>query len=325
MSQKKYNILVTGIGGNVGQGIVRNLLQAGIPLNVIGCNVTAVSAGNHLCQQVFTVPYAYDNGYIPAIKEICHQINIDLIIPSTDYEVFYLAKNRDILPLVAAMPAESAQIFLDKYLTWQVLSAAQVPFAKSYLPSEYSGGLEEIIVKPREGRGSRGIQINPANPGSFDDTYMVQQLHRGKEITSAFYVNQKGYLHGHLTMERSLEAGATTFCEVSTQYDSRVEVLLKQLLAAVKITGSANVQSIVTTSGDIIPFEINARISGTNSIRTHFGFKDVLYTLQELLLKQEPEEIKIQQGAAVRILMDVIYPGISLAEIKNSHTQHYLN
>ena len=46
-------IIVTGIGGVVGQGIVRNARAMGRDLRIVGVNVTAVSVGNHLCDEVF--------------------------------------------------------------------------------------------------------------------------------------------------------------------------------------------------------------------------------------------------------------------------------
>ena len=321
----QYTVLVTGIGGNVGQGILRNLAQAGLPLRLVGCNVTAVSAGNHLCNAVHLVPYAFHESYIPTMQAICKAEAVDLIIPSTDYEVYYLAANQAGLPKVAAMPAASAKIFLDKYTTWQHLAPKGVPFAASALPSAYDGSWGEVIVKPREGRGSRGLHINPPDPKAFDDSCMVQKLYRGVEVTSIFYVRQDGELHGHMTFERSLEGGATTFAEVTKKHDATVEPVIRALIAAMPITGSCNVQSIIDANGIIHPFEVNARISGTNSIRSQFGFTDVKWTAEEHLLGKAPEPLNLQPGCAVRILMDVIYPGLTLAEVQNIDTPHYLN
>jgi carbamoyl-phosphate synthase large subunit len=58
-----------------------------------------------------------------------------------------------------------------------------------------------------------------------------------------------------------------------------------------------------------VPFEVNCRISGTNSVRSNFGFEDVKYTLEESLYGRRPSAVNITEGVAARILMDVIYPG----------------
>ena len=88
--------------------------------------------------------------------------------------------------------------------------------------------------------------------------------------------------------------------------------------------GSCNVQSRVTSMG-IIPFEINCRISGTNSVRSQFGFNDVAYTVQEYLLSQRPAPPKVIKGTALRVILDIIYPEKSLLEITNRKDKFYIH
>ena len=324
---EKKVVLVTGIGGNVGQGIIRNITKTGFPIKVIGCNVTDFSAGNHLCEVFYKVPYAMDDSYIDTINAIVTQENVDLIIPSTDYEVYYLSKYRAELKCKAVVSElDTTERYLDKYISYTYHNAHQLPFAPSYLPSTYPVGLfKDIILKPREGRGSRGIHINPIDIHTFSDEYMVQQLVNGKEITTAFYVNNQKELHGFINLERKLDNGATNECFVNRNYDETLEIILKQIIAKNNFVGSANLQSIVTDSGEIIPFEINCRISGTNSIRSNFGFEDVRYTLEEHLYNLPASIPNIIEGAAVRIMMDVIYPNKGdINSLKDKSSEHYI-
>ena len=189
------NVLVTGIGGGVGQGILRNLRGESFDIAVIGTNTTAVSAGNHLCDAVHVVPYAYDAAYVETIDSIVAREQIDLIIPSTDYETYYLmAAQGRIQATIAASPAETTKMCLDKYLTAQHLDAHALPFARSALPSAYRGEFGRTIVKPREGRGSRGLHVDPIDPAAFDDSFLVQEYLDGEELTTAFYVRRDGTL-----------------------------------------------------------------------------------------------------------------------------------
>lgn len=319
-----HNVLVTGIGGVVGQGILRNILSCRYDIRLIGTNTENFSAGNHLCDEVYHVPYAYESKYIERISTICHDENVDLIIPATDYEAYYLAKFRHVLPAVAGSPEKAARICLDKYLTWQEFSRNTIPFAESSLPSNYSGGFTECIVKPREGRGSRNLHFNPENPRSFSDDYVIQKLYRGNEITTGFYVTKDGELLGQITLERTLSAGTTVFCSVTTEHGTEIERIIRIMMASFPIRGACNIQSIVTSDQRIIPFEVNCRISGTNSIRAQFGFTDVKYTIDEILYRKELTKPHITKGSAVRILLDVIYPDIGLDDIRNNQTSHYL-
>ncbi len=65
---EKKTILVTGIGGNVGQGIIKNIIDANLPVNIVGCNVTAMSAGNHLVDEFHQVPFAYEQSYLSKMQ-----------------------------------------------------------------------------------------------------------------------------------------------------------------------------------------------------------------------------------------------------------------
>lgn len=321
---ERKTVLVTGIGGNVGQGVLRNIKSLGLDIRIVGTDIASFTAGNHLCDFTYQIPYSYSENYISSIQEIVEKEKIQLIIPTTDYEIYYLSLHQASLKAkVVASNAETAKIYLDKYLTYVHHKAFNIPFATSWLPSEFENETNDIIVKPREGRGSRGIHINPENPKTFSDDFVIQPLHKGIEITTAFYVKKDGSLHGLFTMERELTNGATSKSKTTKQYDSQLEVIIKKMIQHKGLVGSINLQSIVDRQGEIIPFEVNCRISGTNSIRHNLGFQDVKYTIQEYLLNESPDEVKAIDGIAVRLLYDVIYPNATdESDLNNNKSQH---
>lgn len=308
-------VLVTGIGGNVGQGILRNIRADFPEIKLIGTDVANFTSGHHFCDFFYQVPYSYEDSFQKTFEEICKKEKVDLVIPSTDYEAHFLAKNHSSLPPLIASNSKTTGIFLDKLLTFQEFKKLNIPFTESILPSEFVNvNWEKYIVKPREGRGSRNIFINPPNPSAFDDSYVIQPLIEGKEITTAFYITKQNQLLGPITMERTLSAGMTNSCFTNNSYD---EFIVKQIIHKLmdasnedfKISGPCNIQAMVNRDGKIFPFEVNCRYSGTNSIRSQLGFKDVKYGIQEYLFNQEPEQPKIISGQATRIFMDIIYPG----------------
>jgi len=323
----KKTVIVTGIGGNVGQGIIRNIQATGFPITVIGTNISDFSSGNHLCDLFYKVPYAEDKNYLSTLNDIIQKHNVDLVIPATDFEVFYLSQQKEeLLADVVVSTHDTSAIYLDKFLTFEHLNRHSIPFASAHLPSKFNNEFSNVILKPRKGRGSRGLHINPKDLSGFDDMeYMVQELIFGTEITTAFYVNKKKKLHGFITFERTLENGMTTHCKVVDTYDDQLLTILDSLIVVSNIKGSANLQAIVNKDGEIKPFEINCRISGTNSIRSNFGFKDVLYTLEEWLYGKQPSSPKIKKGVATRVLMDVIYNEITdFNDAKDKSASHYL-
>lgn len=325
---EKYKVLVTGIGGNVGQGIMRNIACSGIDIKVIGTNVVGFSAGNHLAQTVYETPFAYENKYIDYMLDIVAKEQVDLIIPSTDYEVYYLSLNKDQFSCdIAVSEANICEIYLDKYLTWEHHQTNNLPFAASILPSEpIPNHWKATIAKPRKGRGSRGIVINPNDISKYaDEEYMIQEYIDGDEITTAVYVDLAKNFHGMITMLRTLENGTTVSCQVIDTYDDQLVHLIKGMMKDRKLSGAFNIQSRINNQGKIVPFEINCRVSGTNSIRSQFGFCDVKYLLQEYLLKTQPEKPQIKKGKAIRILMDVIFPECTSEGVDlNAKTPHFI-
>jgi carbamoyl-phosphate synthase large subunit len=320
----KRVVLVTGIGGIVGQGILRNIIKYYNDLIIVGTNTQQISAGSHLCDFVYDLPFSWEDDYIPKMKLICQKHHVELIIPSTDYEVYYLGLNKKDLPLIAASDPEVSYVFLNKYVNWKEFKKNKIPFANTCLPSENLLISNEYIIKPKEGRGSRGIYYNHPDPCSFSDEYIIQEKLVGEEITTAFYVSKKKKLHAFITFKRSLNnSGSTDFCQVVKDYDQELLNMLEKIISVYEIKGSANLQSIVTNNG-VIPFELNCRISGTNSIRSNFGFEDVKYTIQEYLLNEEPDKSIISNGSAIRISLDIIYPNISINEIQNNKDDFFV-
>lgn len=321
----RKTVLVTGIGGNVGQGILRNIISCKYNLKIVGTNTFPVSAGNYLCDAVYTVPTADSVRYIPVMKKLCEAEEVDLIIPSTDAETYYLSRQSDALPELSSSKEEVALAFFNKLKTWQVFRRLGIPFAETVLPSAYKNNFQSCIVKPVTGRGSRNIFVNPERPGRFSDDYIVQRLYKGTEITTAFYVTKHNTLHGYITFTRTLVNGMTQQCEVTNRYDSKLRKILKEMVSHLEIKGSCNIQSIIEAStGRVIPFEVNGRISGTNSIRSNFGFEDVRYTIDEYLYGKQPQSVHIKLGSAVRIMMDIIYPRKRLANIRNNKDEHFI-
>lgn len=325
MSDSTKTVLVTGIGGNVGQGILRNVRTAYPDLRLVGTDLGQTTAGHHFCDSFHSVPYCFEKDFSHRIKDICDSESIDLILPSTDYEAFHLGLLAKKIPPVVASPPDVTKMCLDKLQTHENFAAKEIPFAPSCLPSEFTGQWEQVVVKPREGRGSRSIHINPDNPNAFDDTFVVQALLTGSEITSAFYVTKTKRILGPITFERELSNGMTERCETTTDYDNELRDYIERLTELVPFRGPVNLQAMATPGSPIIPFEINCRYSGTNSVRAKLGFEDVKYGIQEYLLGEEPDSPAIGRGCAVRVFLDIIYPNQRLCDLEAGDRSSFLH
>ena len=114
---ERKTVLVTGIGGNVGQGVLRNIIDLNFDIFLIGTDVATFTAGNYLCDVTYKVPYSFDTNYISEISAIVEKHRVDIILPTTDYEVYFLSLNQyKIKSKVVASDSSLAKKYLDKYL-----------------------------------------------------------------------------------------------------------------------------------------------------------------------------------------------------------------
>jgi carbamoyl-phosphate synthase large subunit len=316
-------VLVTGIGGHVGQGILRNLRTLKPRLRLVGTDVGPSTAGHYYCDSFRQVPYAYDAAFPEAMRTICGEQEVDLIVPATDYEAYHLALMRDQLPPLVGSPAPFAKTCLDKYETHRAFRERGIPFVDTVLPSRYRGDWDAIVVKPREGRGSRDVHLSPADWRQFDDSFIVQRRLYGPELTTAFYVSTNGALVGHITFERTLHAGFTLRANVTQAHDAPVSALIDGVIRSFDVRGPCNIQSIATPKGPI-PFELNSRYSAIAAFSSQFGFEDVHYGVEDVLFDISPATPTIRRGGVHRILLDIVYRDQDLDRIASGPEGAYI-
>jgi carbamoyl-phosphate synthase large subunit len=70
------------------------------------------------------------------------------------------------------------------------------------------------------------------------------------------------------------------------------------------------------TSNGPIPFEFNARFSGTTAVRAYFGFNEPEMVLQNYYLKENLPEVVIRKGLALRYLEEVFLEGLTSADLE---------
>ena len=309
-------VLVTGIGGNVGQGILRNIRKFyGDKICVLGTDLSSTTAGQFFCDKTAQLPNYSAPRYIDNLKSLCKREGVDLIIPATDGEVVSIGKHADDLPDFVGSPTSTTSMCLDKFESFNRFHNAQLPFADSCLPSAYDDRWDQFVVKPREGRGSRDIHYLTQWDNQFDDTFVIQEHLVGQEITIAFYRSRSGNILGPLTLQRELHSGMTWKCSVTEKFSKQVDTLIRAFDRSFEVIGPCNIQAVATSEDTIIPFELNCRYSGTNSFRSHFGFSDVKYGIDEFLFNIEPEPEPITSGSALRLVMDVVYPDTPLDQV----------
>lgn len=307
------NILVTAISGNLGQAVCKLIRRYYNDVNIIGIDSINPLQGYGLCNKIIKVPFATEEIYIEYILEIITHYEINLIIPCNDVEAEVLKANDYLYCKTLATKFNSESNIFDKYLCFKEFEKSQINFCKSYIPSNYTSGIDNIIVKPRRGSGSKGVTINPPNPHIFNDSFIIQEYKRGLELTVPFYVNLNQKLLGFLPLIKFGTAPNNSY-QTNFKFNEELRNIILKIIKAFDLKGPCNLQCIINEDG-IYPFEMNLRYSGSIDIQDQLGFDILKIGIDEYFSNIVYTNIPIiKSGFAKRIYQSEIFLGINILD-----------
>jgi carbamoyl-phosphate synthase large subunit len=287
---RTYNILVTGCGGDIAQSIGKILKTYSNTGKLIGCDIHNDHAGHFIFHECFIVERVSSPHYNDSVVHLIKAHHIDIIIPSTEYELEYLLANEysDIDNCIVIKPNDLAvQIGLDKFSTIKFLEENNLPFPKT-LPLDQAAQLSfPFIVKKRRGSGSKTVyKVND------EDTFALVNKVIGnagicqeyldsdnEEFTCAVYRSRAGVLRT-IQFRRKLTGGYSGFGIV--ECEDSIDKLLIKVAQALNLIGCINIQ-LRLQNGIPKIFEINARFSSTVLFRHLFGYEDLIWSIQDAL------------------------------------------
>lgn len=290
-------VLVTGVGGGVGQSIIKSLQDT--PYTVIGADGEVLGTGLYAVAKSYKIPYACAPGYVERLIEICRAENCSLIFPGLDAELPVLAREvhrfREIGVIPVVSSPEVVEICDDKLLTYEFLTehGFHAPLTLP-LTEDVTRHLSfPMILKPwKGGARSQGVfVVSSAQELSYRlatlnvTNYVAQEYVAGEEYTCGS-VNFDGRCYGTIMMRRTLRDGDTYKAFVVR--DSQIHAFIKAVAEALEPFGACNFQLRVREGKPYI-FEINARCSGTTYSRTLAGFNEPLMAAAYLTQGKRPE------------------------------------
>ena len=311
------NILITGVGGPLGQGIIKACRKSKIPCHLIGTDRAPLSVGLDWVDESAIIPDCSDSEkYIAALITVCQKLNVQLILPGSEGEIRVISENKEHIEKstcakLVAPPLPILEVCFDKLRTCYFLDkqGLNFPAYASLKNHEKTSQLVAeqgypLLAKPCRGSGSQGIFIIHSNTDlqyvrSLNKEYVLQELLQpdDQEYTVGIYTTIAGEQISGICMRRELAAGNTYRAWVIPE-----KTVLKQARSVVQqlgIIGPCNVQLRLTDRG-AIPFEINPRFSGTTGMRAHFGYNEVEMVVRDFVLNESIPHPTIQLGTALR-------------------------
>ena len=312
---------VTGVGGGVGQSIIKALQMSDLTIEIVAIDITDSSAGFYMdgISERVVLPNLKGRSY-PSVDwhNYIYDGNLDCIIPGSDYDLQALSAVRDewgaLGCKVLVSDSDLISVCEDKRITAHKLANLGLPHPLD-LPIQRDNGLVivglafPVIVKPRIGSGSRGVvKVNSKEEmPEITDELMVQEYLEGEEYTCAVFVDRYGDVVSSIQLRRELVNGTTYKAEVC--FERSIHQLIVKIGRAVKPRGVLNIQLRDTKSGPV-PFELNCRCSGTTAIRAHFGYNEPEMLIRDYVLGEDLKTPEIKQGKAFRYWNETYKGGV---------------
>ena len=255
-------VLITGCAGEIGIAICKILRANNVAEMIFGCDVNPTGACEKYFDKLLLVNRADALTWIDQFKDIICQNEIDLIIPTVENELSRLVIQKFDLSKFLCPPEKIIATCLDKWETSRFLMANNLPVADTKLLSDHADIAYPLIVKPRSGRGSQNIYIvntevefSDMKASLTSDDWVVQELLEpsSSELTCGLFRSKTGETRT-LILQRVLKGGMTVSGVVME--NEEVDAMLRRVADAFQLSGSINVQCILTDHGPKI-FEIN--------------------------------------------------------------------
>lgn len=305
-------ILISGLGGDMAQSMSKIIKQEFPQTLIHGMDISTRNAAQNFCDHFFIGKRANDPDFLNFIENYINQNKIDFFIPCTEHELralLLLPPDSPLWKKILSCDQNILSICLDKLKTFEFLKERKINIPW------YAEKVADIqnrypcIYKKRASSGSRDIfKVKNEQEALFLFDFSPHGLFQeylsddDNELTCSVFRWKDGSIQT-IQLLRALSGGATSWAKVVSY--SEIDKLCQDVALALNLQGSLNIQLRLTDKGAMI-FEINPRFSSTVYMRHLVGFKDLVWSFQNLMNQSPPKNLNIKKGIEIAKIFDVV-------------------
>jgi len=331
-------VLITGIGGNVGQGVLKALRAGSESYHIVGIDMEPLSAGFSLVDSYYQTPRTGDPAFQKALETILRDESIQAVYVCSPAELEFFATHKDELENKLAVtilvnPLPVVRIGSDKLKTAEFLRDHGFCFPETVSAAD-DNGIETliakhgmpVIAKPREGFSSRNVFLLDSREKIRAAATLVPDLIVQRylpddraEYTAATLSGADQKVRALIIFRRDLIQGTTYRTELVEDANLAREVV--RITEALGAVGPCNLQFRVV-DGMVYVFEINPRFSGTSGVRYLYGFNDCEMAFELLHLKSEVTQPALNKAVVLRYWNEICIRDACFEDLREGRAKH---
>lgn len=249
-------ILTEASGSLVSSYLIKAIQATGH--QAIASDITPSCVGRYLADGFIQMPKCSDPTLWEKIGGLLTEAQIDLVIPSFDETLLGWAQGRHAeqgggRTTVLISPPETIETFVDKWSAYEFFLAHRIPTPSTSLRQEHP------LVKPRCGRGARGVRVTHESVDMSG--YISQELALGEEYTVDVLCDSNSYPLYIVPRKRLAVRDGKSTQGVVVKH-SGIERVVRELCSVAHFRGPINVQCFCKGVDEVTVIEVNPRIAG---------------------------------------------------------------
>jgi carbamoylphosphate synthase large subunit len=345
-------VAVTGVGGGVGQSVIRALRRATLPLHIVGLDADGWSAGLYQCDARAILPHVSDREhYLSALEKLIVEHELQALLPGTDTELPALSEARERFAALGCQTIVSSPEFTrmtrDKVQTYPALQKLGIPFVRTLTVADFvaSGAAmpRPMMLKLRDGSGSAGARVvfsaEEVRPEEMDGRDVLQdylvpltwgltelspedvqpaaRLRQEDEVSIQGMVAPSGELISVYVSINMLRDGVPLrICPTKDPELMAFATRMFEAFAAIGQVGPCNAQGRITEDG-LVLYELNPRFTGITAVRAEMGWNECEAALRLFVLGEDPADVGRRLNydtdlACLRYVTEQVVPRSSL-------------
>jgi carbamoyl-phosphate synthase large subunit len=308
---KTTTILVTAVGGGVGQTVIRATRMYDAHVRIVGTDADPGAVGLYAADVAYVTRRYVDSGHMQQMQEICKRERVDLLIPGIDPEILLFAQERarfeSVGTQVMAGSPHSVGICRDKLETSRYFRERGMPFVRTWRLEDLTPGADlafPVIAKPADGSASRGVRavfsweelgelrgrperfivqdyLVPAEWNSRTehlrpaDVYRNGLLRQEGEVGGQVLLSPEGELLGSYFCSFELRNGVLHQSRLMEEHGAKQTMEdMAHALAEEGMRGPLSFQGRIAAQG-LSFYELNPRFTGGTGAAAGFGYNAV--------------------------------------------------